>query len=130
MNIKCPKCGYKAQKNDYLCPTCNVKFRPKPVMMISAVLLLFGILNVSIPLIVFSIGLFMMKQWARRWLIIGIFMQILIFLFVTGLDYRAILDPINAASLGITLFIFVPMAIYLLKNEEVIEAFEFYGGRL
>ena len=130
MNIKCPKCDYKAQKDDYLCPTCNVKFRPRPVLIISAVMLLFGILSISIPSIVFAIGLFMMKQWARKWLIIGIFAQLLIFLFVTGLDYRVILEPVNLVSLGVTLFVFVPMAIYLLKNEEVIEAFEFYGGRL
>lgn len=128
--LKCPKCEYKATDVDYLCPRCQSKFRPRSVLVISAVMLILGILNLSIIQVVFAIGLFLMKQWARRWLIIGIIGQLLLVLFLAGLDLSTLRKPEYLASLSILVFVFIPIAIYLLKNEEIIEAFEFYGGKL
>ena len=70
-----------------------------------------------------------MKQWARKWFILGIIMNILLVLFLVGFDYKQILQVEIFTSIIILIGILLPMAIYLLRYEEVIEAFEFYGGR-
>ncbi|NIR49274.1 hypothetical protein GWO43_02065 [candidate division KSB1 bacterium] len=130
MNLTCPKCRYQARKGDYLCPNCEVKFRPKTVTTIATIMLFFGLLGLALPLVILAVGLYLMKQWARRWLIIGVAAQIIYFVFFAGLSFEQMLEPVNLMSIATLVMLFIPSGIYLLTNDQVNAAFEFYGGRI
>ena len=127
--LKCQKCGYKATLEDYLCPNCKVKFKPTTVKMIGICVLILGILNLSLIQIVFGIGILLLKQWARKWFIIGIFVNILLLLLTSSMNPSNFTSPFFYILLLVLLLIELPMAIYLIKSIEAKEAFEFYGGR-
>jgi hypothetical protein len=127
--IKCPKCKYKPTTKDYDCPKCNVKFRPISVFVISGIFFLFGLLSLNILFIIFSIGLFLMKQWARKWFILVIFGTIIFSIVLFIMVPNSIYEIKNIANLALLLAVPLPLAIYLITNKEILEAFEFYSGR-
>ena len=128
-HLECPKCCKQATLNDYVCPRCFSKFRPKPVKYFSIFLIIAGSCSLSPFIIILGIGLYNMKQWARRWyFIIIIANSMFMFFIISGLNY----EPLNKTQalmfLIVLILIHLPFGIYLYSNEQAIEAFEFYGG--
>lgn len=130
MSLICRNCGYVAAKKDYECPTCKKKFRPLSITIIFIITLIYSIFLISPVMILFSIGIFLMKQWARRLLFVAINIQILWYLVFAGFDISQIIRSGLIYEIIIFLIIFIPIGVYLMNNDQLIEAFDFYGGRI
>jgi ABC-type glycerol-3-phosphate transport system permease component len=130
MKVVCEKCGYEATKKDYECPNCKKKFRPRSVVLISIATIVMAIFNLSIVQLAFAYGIFQMKQWARKLLFVVIVVQLLWLLITAGFDFHILLLTENLIVVGVLLVIYVPIAIYLMTNDKLIAAFEFYGGKM